>query len=68
MVLTGIIIVMGWARPFLTNYADNQLQVVGLKMYKLISEAIVRKSLSCSVLSNKKITISEMSKIMHIDC
>jgi len=37
-------------------------------MYQLISEAIIRKSLNCSTLSNKKITVSEMSKIMHIDC
>ena len=37
IVLTGIIILMGCTRPFLTNYSDNLLQEVGLKMYKLIS-------------------------------
>ena len=68
MLLTGLIILVSITHPFLTNYADNCLHEVGLKMHQLISLAIIRKSLSCSTLSNKNITISEMSKIMHIDC
>ncbi len=62
------IIIIAVLRPFLTQFADRRLHAIGFQMYRLMSEALVRKSLKCSVLSNKGISISEMSEIMHIEC
>ena len=37
-------------------------------MYRLMSNAITKKTFNCSPLTNKNISVTEMSKMMHSDC
>ena len=37
-------------------------------MYKLVAKTIVMKTLKCSPLSNKNISMTKLSKMMHTDC
>lgn len=37
-------------------------------MYQLVSLAITKKTLKCSPLSNKNISASDLTKMMHNDC
>ena len=41
---------------------------IGLKMYQLVCMAVTTKTLRCSPLSNKKISPSQLTKMMHNDC
>lgn len=49
-------------------YSDMKLNEIGLRMYHLVCMAVTSKTLSCSPLSNKKISSSQLTKMMHNDC
>ena len=40
----------------------------GVKMYRLASNAVVKKTLKCSPLTNKKISATNLNKMVDTDC
>ena len=49
-------------------YGDIIQNQIGVKMYRLAANAIVKKTLKCSPLTNKKISPTNLNKMMDTDC
>lgn len=49
-------------------YGDIEQNKAGLKIYRLMANAILKKTINCSPLTNKNISSAELSKMMHSDC
>jgi hypothetical protein len=47
---------------------EIKLNEAGLKIYRLGANCLIKKSLRCSPLSNKNISSTMLSKLMHTDC
>lgn len=55
-------------RTFGCYYGEIQQNKAGLKMYRLVTNSILKKTILCSPLTNKNISTTELSKMMHTDC
>ena len=55
-------------RTFCCYYGEIKQNKAGLKMYRLMVNAIVKKTIACSPLTNKNISATQLSKTMQTDC
>lgn len=55
-------------RVYCGYYGEILQNQAGVKMYRLVANAIVKKTFRCSPLTNKKISVTHLNKMMDTDC
>ena len=55
-------------RVYCGYYGDILQNQVGVKMYRLVSNTIVKKTFRSSPLTNKKISVTHLNKMVDTDC
>lgn len=63
-----VLVICRIIRVFCCYYGDIEQNKAGLKLYRLTANAILKKTIKCSPLTNRKISVTELSKMMHSDC
>lgn len=67
-ILIASVIVCRIIRVYCGYYGEILQNQAGVKMYRLLSNAIVKKTFKCSPLTNKKISVTHLNKMMDTDC
>lgn len=67
-ILIGAIVLCRIIRVYCGYYGEILQNQAGVKMYRLVSNAVVKKTFKCSPLTNKKISATNLNKMVDTDC